>query len=279
MFKRSKAVVVALFADTHPNSTVGLLHPDGVDLDDGQKVRPSRAQHWLWRKWLDYWSFVADLKKKHRAEVWAVCLGDGTDDNKHSAHGLITVNKATIVDLSAVIWEPILELAEVKFMVRGTEAHGGGAGELEELVAKEIGAEPDDITGNHSWWWLPLEAAGVTFDLAHHPASNSLRPWTVGGGALRQAAILVYEYDKSGNILPQFGVRAHVHHLEDSGLNHPIRVLYLPPWQLCTAYGHRIGLSGRIEPVGGAAIICKDGHGEVFIKRYRPIRRPAWTKK
>lgn len=276
MLKRKKPVIVALFSDTHPNSTVGLLHPDGVVLDDGQEVRPSRAQHWLWRKWLAYWKFVADLKKKHRAEVWAVCLGDGTDDNTHSKHGLITVNKATIVDLSVMIWEPILEIASVKFMVRGTESHTGGSGELEELVAKEIGAEKDGH--NHSWWWLPLEAAGVTFDLAHHPASTSMRPWTKGGGALRVASIMVHEYAESGNLLPQFAFRAHVHHLEDSGLNHPIRVLFLPPWQLCTAYGHRLGFSGRIEPVGGIAVVCRDEHGEVHVKRYRSVRRAAWTR-
>lgn len=276
--RKSKAVIVALFGDMHPNSVVGLVHPDGVDFDDGGRYVPSRAQQWLWRRWLDYWKFVADLKKKHRAEVWAVCLGEGVDDNAHSKHGLIAVNKAVIVDLSAMIWEPVLGTADVKFMVRGTEAHTGGAGELEELVAREIGAEKDDVTGNSSWWWLPLEAAGVTFDIAHHPASSSIRPWTKGGGALRQASIMVYEYAESGNALPQFGVRAHVHHLEDSGLNHPIQVLFLPPWQLCTAYGHRLGFSGRIEPVGGVAIVCQDGHGEVHIKRFRPVRRAAWTK-
>ncbi|MEE9491243.1 MAG: hypothetical protein V3V80_02950 [Dehalococcoidia bacterium] len=276
MFKRNKTVVVALFADMHPNSTVGLLHPDGVDLDDGQKVRPSRAQHWLWRKWLAYWEFVADLKKKHRAEVWAICLGDGTDDNSHSKHGLITVNKATIVDLSVMVWEPILEIAEVKFVVRGTGSHTGGSGELEELVAKEIGAEKDD--GNHSWWWLPLEAEGVLFDLAHHPGSTSRRPWTLGGGANRQAAILLHEYANSGNLLPQFGFRAHSHHAEDSGTNYSVRVLFLSPWQLTTTFGHRIGYSGRLEPVGGVAVVCNDGHGEVHVKKYRPVRRAPWTR-
>ncbi len=150
--------------------------------------------------------------------------------------------------------------------------------EVEELVAKRIGAERDDLIGRHSWWWLPLEAAGVTFDLAHHPGSNSRLPWTKGGGANRQAALLVYEYANSGNILPQFGVRAHVHHLEDSGLNHKIRVLFLPPWQLCTAFGHRIGYSGRIEPVGGVAVVCKNGYGEVHVRQYRSVRRPAWTR-
>ena len=274
MLKRKKTVIVALFGDTHPNSAVGLIHPDGVVFDDGGKYVPSRAQQWLWRRWLDYWKFVADLKKKYKAEVWAVCLGDGTDDNSHSKHGLIAVNKAVIVDLSAMIWEPIV--ADVRFMIRGTEAHTGGAGELEELVAKEVGAEKDG--DNYSWWWLPLEAAGVTFDLAHHPASTTMRPWTKGGGALRQAAIMVYEYAISGNILPQFGFRAHVHHLEDSGLNHPIRVLFLSPWQLCTPFGHRIGFSGRIEPVGGVAVVCKDGRGEVHVKQYRPVRRAAWTR-
>ncbi len=274
MFKK-KTVVVALFADTHPNSTVGLLHPDGVDLDDGQKVLPSRAQRWLWRNWLAYWKFVADLKKKYRAEVWAVCLGDGTDDNTHSKHGLITVNKSIIVDISVMVWEPVV--ADVKFMVRGTESHTGGSGELEELVAKEIGAEKDGH--NHSWWWLPLEAEGVLFDLAHHPGSTSRMPWTLGGGANRQAAILVYEYAISGNILPQFGLRAHGHHAEDSGSNHPIRVLYLSPWQLCTAFGQRIGYSGRLEPVGGIAVVCKEGHGEVHVKKYRPVRRAPWTRK
>ena len=121
--KRKRAVIWAVFADGHPNSKVGLCHPDGFTYDEGGSYLPGKAQHWLWRRWSEYWAFVAGLKKQHRADVWAVSVGDGCDDNDHDKYGLITLNKAGIVSIAAATWEPALEVADLRFGVRGTRAH------------------------------------------------------------------------------------------------------------------------------------------------------------
>ena len=218
------------------------------------------------------------MKKALRAELWLVINGDGTDDNKHSHHGLITVNKSVIIDLAIDVHQVAATIADRVFYVRGTEAHAGGAGELEEQVAQELGCVPDDETGNRSWWHLPLVANGVSFDIAHHPPSNSTRPWTKGGGAERTAAIMVYEYGSDGLLPPDVTVRSHVHHFEDSGTDHATRAFFTPPWQLCTAFGHRIGFSGRIEPVGVLGFVCR-GEPHVYEFRkliYKPERRKPW---
>jgi len=170
--EKTKPILIIVYGDTHPNSLVGLCPPIVVR-DNGSQHHYSDAQAWLWEQWLNAWQTVAAWKKALRAELWVVINGDGTDDNKHSQHGLITINKSVIIDLSVEVHSIPAKHAERLFYVRGTEAHGGGAGELEEAVAQELGAVPDPETGNRSWWHLPLQANGVTLDIAHHPPSNS----------------------------------------------------------------------------------------------------------
>jgi len=45
--RKRDTVIVAVVADTHPNSTVGLCPPE-VELDDGGTYHASKAQRWLW---------------------------------------------------------------------------------------------------------------------------------------------------------------------------------------------------------------------------------------
>lgn len=276
--KRPDVSVIAVVSDTHPNSQVGLCPPDGVRRDFGGHYMPNKGQLWLWSKWEEYWAKVRETVKRLGATCYVVFVGDGTDDNTHSRHGLITVNESIIVGLGVACMQPAVEVADYLFYIRGTEAHTGGSGELEELVARELKAEKDTVTDRHSWWWLPLEVNQVLMDLAHHPGSNSMRPWTKGGGANRQAAIIVYDRAESGDKIPQLAFRGHVHHLEDSGWNHPVRVLFLPPWQLRTSFEHRIGFSGRLEKVGAFIVTCKDGESEVKPVLFGAKRRKAWRK-
>ncbi len=48
------ATTLAVIADTHINSTVGLVRPQ-INLDDGGTYKASRAQRRLWDYWLEYW--------------------------------------------------------------------------------------------------------------------------------------------------------------------------------------------------------------------------------
>lgn len=278
IFSRRKAnTVVAVVADTHPNSTVGLCPPE-VTLDDGGMYQASKAQRWLWQNWLDFWGRVRSLKNEHRARVYAVFNGDGSDDNRHSQHQLVTVNKSVIVDIGEAVIKPAREIADRIFCIRGTEAHVGGSGELEELIAHRVGAVQDDETGHYSWWHLPLVAAGVEFDICHHPRTAAYRPWTRGAAADRQAAIIISECAEQCIIAPDVAIRSHVHYFADSGVDRRPRTFYTPPWQLTTSFFQRLGAGASVEPVGGLIFVCRDGRYTVEPVRYEAERREPWTE-
>jgi len=268
--KKHRAVLIAVASDTHPNSRVGLA-PPVVSLDDGSEYRQNQVQKWLWHNWLDFWQrWIPSLAKKYHADVWYVHNGDGTDDNYHNQHGLITLNKADQIKIAVAIQQPALRAASEVYIVRGTEAHVGRWGELEELVADRLKAHPNPTTGTSSWWFLPLEVEGVKLDFSHHAVTYSRRPWTRGAGVNRQAAIEESNYAPFWSDRPDISVYAHGHYFADSAATHFIRVLYLPPWQVTTSFSRRLGIKRAIQRVGGVAILCDRGEYRLFTRFYEP---------
>lgn len=273
-----ETVIVAVVGDLHVNSTVGLC-PPYVDLDDGGTYRPSKAQRWLWRCWLDFWNKIGALKREHGAQCYAVLNGDLADDNRHSKHQLITPNNTTVIRMTAGVLEPALDVADRAFVVRGTEAHAGPSAQLDEKVAEDIDAERNEEAKTWSWWWLPLEAAGVRFDIAHHPQTFGSRPWTLDPAAARHAVIIRDQYWERGERPPDVAVRSHVHTYSLSAKRLKPQFFYTPPWELTTAHGHRRGGGGGVEPVGGLPFVCQNGE-YTFDKpiSYRARRQPPWKK-
>ena len=270
-------VLVAHISDTHPNSCVGLYAPPGIRTDNGWLVPPNDGQLALWKAHLEFWDEVDDLADEYDCEVWTVFGGDGTDDNRHSKHGLLTPNISDALKITEATFEPAKQRSSKIFYVRGTEAHTGGAGELEELAAHRVGAVQDPETGRHSWYSLPLEVNDVLQLYAHHPPSNSTRPWTLGNGANRTAVILTSDFAKTGDQPPQFAVYGHVHHYESSGDTHPVQVFFSPGWCLTDAFGHRIGFSGRLNEVGGLIFIIKEDGSWLFKKKvFQAPRRKSF---
>jgi hypothetical protein len=254
MFKRKKeGWLLAAVSDLHSNSTIGLC-PPRFKLDDGGTYEASKPQQWLWQCWLSYWQEIKDLAASLSLNVAVVVNGDSTDGDHHDTPQIITRNLDDQLDIALEVLKPALDVADKHFIIRGTEAHSGKSGWMEERLAKETGAVANDDT--HSWWHLLLDLDGVVFDIKHHPESGSMRPWTSGAESNRIAAILVYEYARSG-VMPHVALRAHRHGFRNSGKTHPIEVFTTPPWQLTTAFGHRIGVGGNKNAIGGLYFICK----------------------
>lgn len=255
-----KTAIVCVVADTHTNSTAGLLPPE-VRRDDGSTHRANDRQLWLWDQWRDLWRHVRKLKKKHKARVIGVFDGDGPDRNRHSGgYDLIAASRADIVRWTVASLEPMAKACNTLIINRGTPAHEGGTGELAELVAQQLDTMPDPATGNATWWWPELVIEGVRFVFGHRPISSSYREHTRGAGAQRTAHDLEDAYYRMGDPVPDVAVFAHVHHWEDSGQNRKLRAVYCPPWKLCDSYGHSLGMSGKIEPVGAWVFVVRDGH-------------------
>jgi hypothetical protein len=270
--KRPAAVVVAVVADTHINSTVGLC-PPAVNLDDGGTYQASEAQMGLWRAWNSYWERVDELAKGHT--LYVVVNGDAVEGFHHGSTQVVSANEADQDRMALEIFEPVARKAARLFFVRGTPAHAGKSAGREEMLAKDLGAEPDEVTGTASWWHLPLMAEGVLFSFAHHRRQTTL-PWTHGGAANRLAAQTVYAYATSGDRRPDVVVRSHGHRFDESSRLHPVKVVFTPAFCLATEFVHRIA-PDALADVGGLIFTCREGAFEWEPVRFPPRRRKPWS--
>jgi len=267
------SVLLAAVGDLHIGSTVGLC-PRHVELDDGGTYEASKSQRFLYECWLDYWQQVKDRKRKH-TRVVALLNGDLCDRNRYSQYQLVTINRAVIQRMMLDVLEPVLDIADAIIVVRGTEAHVGGSSEMEEWLAADIDAVGDDHFGTASWWCWEAALEGVNVVAAHHPGTNSGRPWTRGGGANRAAAIVMDNY-YGETWQPDLAIFNHVHHNEDSFDNHPVRAIFNRSFSLRTAYDHRSGRSLQASVIGGLIAEIKDGALEIDKLPYTLPRRSPW---
>ena len=270
------SILLAAVGDLHIGSTVGLC-PRHVELDDGGTYEPSKSQRFLCECWLDYWQQVADRKRK-KTRVVALLNGDLADRNRHSKYQLVTINRAVIQRMMLDVLEPVLDIAEAIIVVRGTEAHTGGSSEMEEWLAADIEAERDEEAGTASWWCWEGTMEGMNVVAAHHPGTNSGRPWTRGGGANRAAAIVMDTYYGEA-WQPDLALFAHVHHNEDSYDNHPVRAIFNRAFSFKTAYDHRSGRSLQASRIGGLFAELKNGVivGQIEKPHYKLARRRPWS--
>ncbi len=276
--------LIAIAGDIHSNSTVAVC-PPRFQLDDGGEYVASQPQRWIWRQWRAYWQEIAERRAALDARLYVILNGELADDNHHHTTQLVTRNPADQLKLAVTCLKPALDLlrdGDRLFVLRGTEAHSGVSGSMDETIARDLGAEPCAVDGPASWWQLRLEVEGVRLDVAHHPpGGGGRRPWTAANFAATLAAMAFYETAAQSEKPPHLYVRGHVHRPGDSYDAAPVRALILPSWQLTTSYGYRIG--GGALPVGGAYVVCRGRGDYEVVKRFTawPIvtywKEPATT--
>lgn len=248
-------IILAAFGDMHTNSRVALM-PPSVRLDDGDTVKASPLQRFIWRHWLFYWSRVQAIKERWPGvPVWGVCLGELADDNYHKTSQLVTMNPADQLKIALEVMDRPRAMLDELVVLRGTEAHVGLSGHMDETIARELGAlQHGDNSSTHHWI---ADFGGWTLDAAHHPGTGHARPWTRGGDANRLAAMVKDDYIENDMLPPRLVLRGHNHKPSDSADNHMTRAVILPSWQLTNAYGYRLG-SIMPLPIGGAIVTVYD---------------------
>jgi len=275
----TQPILVAIVADTHINSTVGLC-PPVVTLDDGGSYHGSKVQRAIWAAWKEFWAEdVYARAKVLGAKVYVIFNGDLNDLNVHDGTQLISHSESDIIKMSVDAIEPAIDGADYVFIVRGTEAHVGKKANLEEEVAKDIGAEPDKRAGTCSWYWLKLEANGVSFDITHHPETFARRPWTKDAAAVRHGRIVREQYLDRDEKPPDVAIRAHIHEFIPGNHRLPPFFCYCPGWQVMTSFFYRLG-STEVKPVGGLVFVCQDGEFafEPVIRPPMGSRRKPWRE-
>ena len=250
--------VLVVVADTHINSTVGLIRPL-ITLDDGGEYRASKGQKWLASCFSDFIDHIPE------GDMILILNGDiGEGDINRRSKQMISRNKSTITRMMFDTLEPLLNRADKIFVVRGTAAHVGQSASIEEEFASDIGAERCPETKAYSFWQLTLNIDGVRFDVAHHANMGRL-PWTAANAlnALATRTALLYRNP------PDVVIRSHNHRFAETGESYPTRVVYTPAWQLGTEYMSRLG---GFEPadIGGIYFVVTDGQYQMIVKRYKP---------
>jgi hypothetical protein len=252
--------LVVFHADHHVNDVVGLCPPEfGLDVGTYQ---PSAAQRWLWRAWLRFWEKIAIMKREYAARVLSVFVGDVGDINAHSSNELVTINDEWIVNAMVDVAKPALDVADKTIVIRGTAAHSGGAGKLEELFAQRVWAEPcrrRDGSETASWYVWRGAVDGVDVLATHHPASGSRLPDKLDDACNRSCAFVAKSIERSGGRAPDWCVWGHVHKRAlGTYLAGRVRGVFLPPWKLVGNYGYRLG-TVIPEAVGGFWLLVEDG--------------------
>jgi hypothetical protein len=272
--------IVVFVADGHSNSKTGLYNPKLL-IGGRRPHDPSTFQLKLWNEcWIPFWKFVAEVKVSEKGEVIVVFVGDWIDIIPDKQAGLIAVKKSDALTIAASNLEPALEVADVAIMMKGTPRHTGEQAEMEELLAEDITiAEPDPDTGTAAWFYMKAEIDGVSFDVSHHPATSSRRPWTRAQAVAREGAIVRARYLERGKKPPDVAVRAHVHWSAEGGRDPKPQTLFCHPWQLTTDYGYRIGYGTFFEPPGGFVVVCNNGEYVVKPKKYEMKERGVWIRK
>ena len=168
------------------------------------------------------------------------------------------------------VLEPVLDVVDRCFIVRGTASHTGGSGHLEELIAQDVDTVVPYSKHVKSHWHLRQVFAGQRFDVCHH-TTQSKRPWTRANSANYLASELIQGYAELGDKLPDFAIRSHVHKHVDTHDNFAVRVIVLPAWQLLTGYVHQV-VPNAISHIGAVAVLI-DGD-QVVVKKWidKPYR-------
>lgn len=268
--------VWAIISDLHCGSTLGLCHPDGVELDDGGRYMPSREQSKLWDCWIDYWRIVKESLKFGDNLIVAI-NGDMVDGSHHKTTQIVTGNlPATQHNIAMNALGPAMSMGPRNIVViRGTEAHVGGSAAYEERIASDLGAVPDLVTGARSHWHFQSNSHGTLLDFAHHGRLGQ-RPWTKMTGPGTLAAQIVLASAKHGTPIPHYAFRSHYHQWADSGDNFACRVVQMAGWQLSTAFVHRIA-AGSLPEVGGMILTCSDdGTSNLTKVKYEWKRSDPW---
>ncbi len=267
-----KPVVLLLTGDQHCGSTVGLCPPEGVRLDDGGEYKPSKPQQWLWWCWEQLHARARETVAAVKGDLWVVLNGDLVDGDHHKTTQIISGNPEAQSYVAGRAFDLTKSLHPKRlFVVRGTEAHTGNSGSAEEGIAKRLIAERDPETELWSCWHLRLKVHGKLCDIQHHGRGLGKLPHTKQNGANSLAWRVWSTYAERGHPAPALVVRSHLHQYADSyGAHRQTRALFLPSFQLKTAFVHKVA-ADEIADVGGVIVVVEpNGHMTVTPVLFEP---------
>lgn len=260
-------------SDLHVGSTAGLCPPGGIRLDGGNRHIPNKFQMGIWRFWRHFWgTWVPQVTAD--AKVQAIVInGDAIEGLHHNITGVVSTSKEDQRAAAEEILEPLKAISKRIFLVRGTEAHGGGMGEDEEELGRSLKTVRNEV-GDYTWWQVWLELGKHTFQFAHHIETTSSAAYE-SSAPMREMITGLVEAAQWGRPMPDVFVRSHRHRFIEIPLPTiagRIRIVITPAWQLRTPNVEKRDRM-RMPHIGGVAFITEDGTCQVRERLY-PLPEP-----
>jgi hypothetical protein len=265
----SQAIVIS---DLHCGCQYGLCPPTPITLDGGGTYSSSELQRKVWFWWEEFWNEW--VPEATRGENYVVVInGDTIEGIHHNATTQISHNLNDQKHVAMEVLQPILSLSKAKklFMIRGTQAHVGQAGEDEEKLAEILGAESDEI-GNRARneLWLRIgEEQGTLCHFLHHistAGSTAYEPTALA----REFAVASEEAGRWRLEAPDIIIRSHRHRYNKTEFPtaHGYGIcLTTPGWQLKTPLVWRIqGGRNSLPQFGG--VIVRRGDEEHYTRAF-----------
>lgn len=237
MGAKSRAPIVVIpIGDLHVGSSVALCHEDGVALEDGGHYMPNAAQLWLWDKWTQIVK-RAEAERKRGAHIVGIFMGEFVDGRHHETTQLASQSPEIQAAAAVEVFGSFANACHELYVMRGTDAHSGHGAASDFALGRQFGARVDPATGQHAFYHLRLDVAGVNFDVAHHVTLGGDDVRLYGNAIKRETAAMAMEWPQVDIVL-----RGHVHRYQDTGEAFGLRRwgFTVPAWQLKTAFTHRI---------------------------------------
>lgn len=277
MHTQNNLVVVS---DLHVGCRRGLIHPNGVKLDDGGWYKPDKLQRKIWSLWETFWlEFVPTVTQGDKFDV--LVNGDVVDGVHHGATTQVSHNP---IDQHRMAMDIILWLEENcsdrwsnLYWTRGTEAHVGKSAHLEEALAKEAGAVQDD-EGKHARYelWYRMAGGGLIQAMHHVGTTSSMAYEATALG--KELAEINNECARWGLEVPDVVVRSHRHrHIEVRlpAKNTTQIAVVTPGWQAKTPFAWKIAGARISVPQFGGIVIRRAMHDGLPGDLY--TRAAVWT--
>ena len=259
-----------VISDTHCGCQYGLCPPN-VKLDGGGHYHLSALQRHLWGWWNLFWADWVPVVTRN--EPFAVCAnGDLMDHKHHNSTTQISQNPSDQRKIAKQVFEPIVKNCNGLFFVtRGTEAHTGKSGHIEETLAEELGAVPDEV-GNYARYDLNIRIGDALCNILHHIGTTGSQHYETTA-VTKELTEAFTESARWGDEPFDVVVRSHRHRFSEVRLATAKGYGYsmvTPAWQGKTPFAYRVP-GGRMARPQFGGVLIRQGDEEFY------TRNKVWT--
>lgn len=262
-----------VISDIHCGSSVGLMPPDFVTVNDNEVVQ-NPVQRWLWDCWRRAQDFVSDVAD---GDPFALTLnGDAIEGVHHGTKQVISPDTKDHLACAVEVLKPFTDAASRVLVVKGTECHTNNH---ENSLGEILGAVADPDSNRkkqaRAFDRLTMDMGGTRCAFSHH-IGTSVRDYleaTQYSIAINQELTAART---NGEEEPRVICRAHRHRFGFFGNGHAL-CFVTPPWQALTRFGHKVVPGVRCHP--GVLILDWRGRedGELPAFHYRTYEAPHQT--